>query len=386
MRAALIAGFVMVAACIPGREGPSGPEGPRGDPGPPGDAGPMGEKGASGGINNDTAPQTANFNITGKGQMGELQVGGTFGTTGNASIAGNLVAMGAASVVGNFTAGTTATVGATLEVGTALSVGSDAGVRGNLGVAGTTTSGVLTSLGNANVGVDLGVGRNVGVTGSVTTQDLAVTRNASVTNQLTVPGSVSAGNASVTGALSVSGGSTLNGGQTLAGGTTVTGGLTTQSTVTMNGAVTLNGTVVAASGYQHACPMGQIWTGNGHCYRHFGQPAVNWTAAEAACRAWGGHLVSFSSVSEEREVKALFPTSNYWIGLTDQYIEGDYMWTDGTALIPSVTATTANTGWTPGEPSNIITENCVIVEPTGGNRWRDANCASGIYTYLCEKG
>ena len=396
MRTAIF-GALLLLACIPGREGPPGPEGPQGDRGPPGDAGPPGEKGESGGINNNTAPQTANFIITGKGQVGELQVGGTTGTIGNATIAGTLNVGGTTTLQGAVVAGTTVAVGTSLDVGSTLttstlSVAGDAGMRGNLGVAGTARAGTLNSAGNTLVDVDLAVGRNAGVTGFLnvtgnlaTGQDLTVTRNASVGNGLTtldlnVTRNGSAGNLTVNQALAVTGGSTLNGGQTLAGGTFVTGALTAQNTATFNGAVT------AATGYRHDCAMGQVWSGNGHCYRHFGM-IVNWATAEANCRTWGGHLVSWNSRSEEQEVKAMFATSNYWIGLTDQYIEGDWVWTDGTPYTPSAAATMTGTGWTPGEPDNLTTENCVIMEPTGGNRWRDANCANTtVYTYLCEKG
>lgn len=73
------------------------------------------------------------------------------------------------------------------------------------------------------------------------------------------------------------------------------------------------------------------------CYAAF-QAAVTWQDAEAACVAWGGHLVSIHSEEELNFVHSLTPT-NTWIG----YRNGQATWTDGSAFDYS--------NWNGGEPN-----------------------------------
>jgi hypothetical protein len=56
----------------------------------------------------------------------------------------------------------------------------------------------------------------------------------------------------------------------------------------------------------------------------FNSAPLNWTAAEAACNARGGHLVAFSSLQQQAEAEQCFVGSGvlapsfhkaYWLGL-----------------------------------------------------------------------
>ena len=48
--------------------------------------------------------------------------------------------------------------------------------------------------------------------------------------------------------------------------------------------------------------------------------------------AAGGHLVSLNSQAEQELVAATFGHSSYWIGLSDEVNEGEFVWSDGSPL------------------------------------------------------
>ena len=89
-----------------------------------------------------------------------------------------------------------------------------------------------------------------------------------------------------------------------------------------------------------ACGPGwRTYAGSAWCYRHFaGQPGLNFTAAEAACRAAGGHLASVGSAEENRFAAGLInatsgPDTAAWIGLSSGgQGAGGGRWTDGAAV------------------------------------------------------
>lgn len=65
---------------------------------------------------------------------------------------------------------------------------------------------------------------------------------------------------------------------------------------------------------------------------------------------------------------------NYWIGLTDEAVEGTFVWDDGSKLEYS--------GWNIGEPNDYrAAEDCVQIRKGGG--WNDISCS---YTspFVCQ--
>lgn len=83
------------------------------------------------------------------------------------------------------------------------------------------------------------------------------------------------------------------------------------------------------------CTDGKARPG-GHCYLFVTTEQLDWLTAEAACIAWGGHLVSLNDPDEELwvsdQVRALpdFTSSFvFWIGFNDRETETLWNWSDG---------------------------------------------------------
>ena len=70
---------------------------------------------------------------------------------------------------------------------------------------------------------------------------------------------------------------------------------------------------------------------------------------------------------------------DYWIGLTDELIEGMWLWQS--SGIP------ANyTDWGPGEPNSYHgDQDCVFYHSGENYMWADINCLSSEFRPLCEK-
>ena len=62
----------------------------------------------------------------------------------------------------------------------------------------------------------------------------------------------------------------------------------------------------------------------------------SWSDAQAACVVWGGQLAKITSAQEQRFAESLAQGESLWIGLSDAQSEGQWQWTDGTALDSSV--------------------------------------------------
>lgn len=110
---------------------------------------------------------------------------------------------------------------------------------------------------------------------------------------------------------------------------------------------------------------------NGHAYTFVSSPMV-WREAEANAVGMGGHLVSIVNQAEQDFVVANFvpmaiaagnPYGRFWLGLTDEASEGNFVWTSGEPL--------TYTNWLPGEPSNSRgREHYVEIRETNG-KWND---------------
>ncbi len=91
--------------------------------------------------------------------------------------------------------------------------------------------------------------------------------------------------------------------------------------------------------------------GNGHYYA-LTNTTEDWLTAEAEAEAagFGGHLASVTSLGEQNFLVNTFLSGAndhniYWLGLTDQAVEGTFVWSSGEAV--------TYTNWQAGEPNNF---------------------------------
>jgi len=89
--------------------------------------------------------------------------------------------------------------------------------------------------------------------------------------------------------------------------------------------------------------------GNGHYYA-LTTTTEDWLTAEAEAAALGGHLASVTSQGEQDFLVNTFVSGAndhhiLWIGLTDQDVEGTFVWSSGEAV--------TYTNWQGGEPNNF---------------------------------
>ena len=104
-------------------------------------------------------------------------------------------------------------------------------------------------------------------------------------------------------------------------------------------------------------------TAFGNCYV-VDIASQTWVAAEAAAQALDPefHLVSIHSLAEDSFVLSLVTPGEWWIGFSDAAVEGNFDWSDGTAV--------DFTNWSPGEPNNSGNEDFTLVN-TGSTKWND---------------
>jgi hypothetical protein len=102
-----------------------------------------------------------------------------------------------------------------------------------------------------------------------------------------------------------------------------------------------------------AAPIVQ-WPVNGHFYTTT-DVAMTWTAADTFATGSGGYLVSVLSAEENEFLRSTFfdgLREAFWIGFTDQAVEGSFVWTSSEA--------TVYTNWAPGEPNNDGNEDYTV--------------------------
>ncbi|XP_053383016.1 asialoglycoprotein receptor 1-like [Mercenaria mercenaria] len=117
---------------------------------------------------------------------------------------------------------------------------------------------------------------------------------------------------------------------------------------------------------------------DGSCYL-FVHHNYSFTEAAHFCQIHESHLVHVDSALENAFIKdrvryIIGPLERWWIGLTDEIVEGDWRWLD-TDIKP------AYTDWNPGEPNNSGGENCGVLQVTA---WNDVPCSQS-YRPICEK-
>jgi len=114
---------------------------------------------------------------------------------------------------------------------------------------------------------------------------------------------------------------------------------------------------------------------NGHAYYASTCPRTH-AAARAFALAKGGSLVRIDDAAEQTWLLTAFGTTEeFWIGLTDESIEGQWRWEDGTPAIYQ--------NWSAGQPSNGVDADAVVMNAAPGGAWRVA-AAGELHRALVE--
>ncbi|XP_033116912.1 adhesion G protein-coupled receptor L2-like isoform X2 [Anneissia japonica] len=119
----------------------------------------------------------------------------------------------------------------------------------------------------------------------------------------------------------------------------------------------------------------------GSCY-HVIDSANSWNGQVNECLVEkDSQIIKIDSVEEQAFITETIQTNlqatNVWIGLTDQFVEGEFRWQDNTSIVAydDFGSGQPDNGWRYGE------ENCV--EMIDGNNWNDLSCTS-YNKGLCE--
>jgi hypothetical protein len=121
--------------------------------------------------------------------------------------------------------------------------------------------------------------------------------------------------------------------------------------------------------------------GTGTCYMIF-NTVTNWQTARGLCEQINAHLAVSTSQAENDVFSPLAGLTDVWIGGNDISTEGTWVWLNGEAF-------GGYTNWRMGEPNNSDAndpagEDCMIIEGDNGGLWDDRSCLRE-YGYICER-
>lgn len=132
-----------------------------------------------------------------------------------------------------------------------------------------------------------------------------------------------------------------------------------------------------------ACP--EDWKHfNGSCY-YVSEYRRSWLDSQVYCKRQGGHLAIILTAEEQTFIWNLLPRgywNAYWFGISDEKVEDDWYWVDGTKLVGGF--------WEDGEPNNHINEDCgymiktTVLSRVATKSWYDAPCHMSL-PWICEK-
>uniref|UniRef100_A0A8C5ZN53 C-type lectin domain family 4 member E n=1 Tax=Marmota marmota marmota TaxID=9994 RepID=A0A8C5ZN53_MARMA len=116
------------------------------------------------------------------------------------------------------------------------------------------------------------------------------------------------------------------------------------------------------------------------CY-FFSTNTMSWLSSSRNCSGMGAHLVVINTQEEQEFLYHAKPKKReFFIGLTDQVVEGEWQWVDGTPFTKSLSF------WDAGEPNNLITlEDCATIRDSSNARqnWNDIPCFYNMFR-ICE--
>ncbi|XP_052763180.1 perlucin-like [Mya arenaria] len=117
----------------------------------------------------------------------------------------------------------------------------------------------------------------------------------------------------------------------------------------------------------------------GSCY-YFHHTKTSFVEAEHSCQNLESNLVHVNNVQERDflrdHLNHQLPVAYWWMGLSDDDIEGQFRWTDNQPL--------TFTDWFPGEPNNANgVEDCAMFDHNHNFKWNDVACNQQYFS-ICE--
>lgn len=135
----------------------------------------------------------------------------------------------------------------------------------------------------------------------------------------------------------------------------------------------------ASGSVKNCCPLN--WKHfQSSCY-FFSTTTLSWSSSRKNCSAMGAHLVVINTWEEQEFLFRTKPRrKEFYIGLTDQVVEGQWRWVDDTPFKESLSF------WDAGEPSNTaLVEDCATMRDSSNSRknWNDVPCFFNM-PWICE--
>ncbi|XP_024434841.2 C-type lectin domain family 4 member E [Desmodus rotundus] len=130
---------------------------------------------------------------------------------------------------------------------------------------------------------------------------------------------------------------------------------------------------------KNCCPLKWVHF-QSSCY-FFSMNTMTWSASVKNCSSMGAHLAVINTQEEQEFLFHEKPKKReFYIGLTDQMIDSQWKWVDGTPFMTSLSF------WDVGEPNNLATvEDCVTIRDSSNPRrnWNDVPCFFNLFR-ICE--
>lgn len=112
---------------------------------------------------------------------------------------------------------------------------------------------------------------------------------------------------------------------------------------------------------------------NGKWYRTYLEKTT-WKRAQEKCRTLGGHLACVPDAPTQAFISEYAKGLELWIGATDEKVEGQWLWVDGTAM--------KYKAWGKNEPTLSRNDNFTLIGTDG--RWYDAPDNWPCVGFICE--
>ncbi|XP_078666384.1 coadhesin-like isoform X1 [Branchiostoma floridae x Branchiostoma belcheri] len=120
----------------------------------------------------------------------------------------------------------------------------------------------------------------------------------------------------------------------------------------------------------------------GDCFRFWGgRNGKSYSGARQVCQQDGGDIYMWRDADAVARLKIKLisdDTPSLWIGLSDEDVEGTWVWADGTVL-----GGNDFTDWFPDPPVNTPGKDCVVARKSTQYRWRAARC-SKRRAFICH--